>query len=145
MTIYTIGFAGKSGREFFELLKQHGIKRLIDIRLNNSSQLSAYTKSDSLPYFLEEICGAEYVHEPLLAPTAEILDARKKHKGKWEDYETAFGKLMEEREIEHRIDPDLFGVPAVMLCSEATPEHCHRRLVAEYLQEKWGGVEIVHL
>jgi uncharacterized protein (DUF488 family) len=145
MTIYTIGFAGKSGREFFETLKRHGIKRLIDIRLNNSSQLSAYTKSDSLPYFLEEICGAEYVHEPLLAPTADILDARKKHKGTWQAYETAFLALMQQREIETRIQPALFDVPAVMLCSESTPEHCHRRLVAEYLQQHWADVTIIHL
>jgi uncharacterized protein YeaO (DUF488 family) len=94
---------------------------------------------------LRELCHADYVHEPLLAPTQELLDSYKKHKGRWEDYERAFLALMAERHIEDRIDRQLFAMPTVLLCSEATAEHCHRRLVLEYLREKWGDLEIIHL
>jgi uncharacterized protein (DUF488 family) len=113
--------------------------------LNNVSQLAGFTKRDDLEFFLREICGADYVHEPLLAPTQEMLDAYKKEKGDWSDYERKFLSLMAERKIEQRIAPDLFAGRAVLLCSEPTPEHCHRRLVAEYLQKHWGELQIHHL
>lgn len=145
MLVYTIGFTKKKAAEFFEILKRHGIKRLVDIRLNNSSQLAGFTKSGDLQYFLKEICGAEYLHEALLAPSKEILDYYKKNKGDWEEYERMFIKLLAERRIEEKIGPDLFAVPTVLLCSEPTAEHCHRRLVLEYLKNKWGDMDIVHL
>jgi uncharacterized protein (DUF488 family) len=145
MEIYTIGFTQKKAADFFGILNQAGIKRLIDVRLNNVSQLAAFTKKDDLAYFLRQLCGADYVHEPLLAPTEEILNAYKKSKGQWSDYENSFTQLMAERQIEEKIDPRLFDVPTVLLCSEPTPEHCHRRLVAEYLQSKWGNLTIKHL
>ncbi len=91
------------------------------------------------------ICHADYQHEPLLAPTQDILDAFKKEKGAWEVYEQRFLALMRERRIEERIARNRFDIPTVLLCSEATPEHCHRRLVAEYLREHWGDVTITHL
>lgn len=94
---------------------------------------------------MRELCHAEYVHEPLLAPTQEMLDEYKKRKGSWQVYERRFLALMSERRIEERINPKLFNAQTVLLCSEATAEHCHRRLVLEYLQSKWGGVSIVHL
>ena len=129
-----------------DYLKANGIRRLLDIRLNNTSQLASPLPSATIwPTFLRELCGAEYLHEPMLAPTQTMLDAFKKNGGDWEDYETQFLALMREREIETYIKPDVFDVPTVMLCSEATPEHCHRRLVAEYLREKWGGLDIKHL
>ena len=115
------------------------------MRLNNSSQLAGFSKRDDLAYFLRELCHAEYMHEPLLAPTQDLLDEFKKRKGSWEEYERRFLALMSERRIEARISRDLFNVPTVLLCSEATAEHCHRRLVLEYLQAKWGGLSIVHL
>lgn len=115
------------------------------MRLNNVSQLAGFTKRDDLAFFLREVCGAEYVHEPLLAPTQAMLDSYKKAKGAWEDYETKFLGLMAERKIEEKIDKALFNVPAVLLCSEPTPENCHRRLVVEYLQEKWGDLRCTHL
>ena len=121
------------------------IKQLLDIRLNNSSQLAGFAKKQDLAYFLEEICGATYRHEPLLAPTQEMLDQYKKQKGDWQVYEKEFLALMAERKIEEQISPALFDVPTVMLCSELTAEHCHRRLVAEYLQEHWGNIRITHL
>ena len=145
MEVYTIGFTKKNAREFFGRLKQAGIRRLVDIRLNNVSQLAGFTKKEDLRFFLAEVCGAEYVHEPRLAPTQTILDDYKKRKGSWQDYETQFLRLMEERCIEHALDRSLLDRPTVLLCSEPEPDCCHRRLVAEYLRERWGNIEIVHL
>jgi uncharacterized protein (DUF488 family) len=145
MELFTIGFTKKTAAEFFGLLRRHGIKRLVDVRLNNVSQLAGFTKREDLQFFLKEICGAEYVHEPLLAPTQALLDAYKKAKGSWQDYAKKFLQLMTERKIEERIERSLFQVPAVLLCSEPTPEHCHRRLVVEYLQGKWHEVQAKHL
>lgn len=144
MEIHTIGFAQKTAEQFFGALKQAGIRRLIDIRLNNTSQLARFTRRDDLPYFLSELCGIEYVHELLLAPTREILDAYKKEKGGWEDYERDFKALLRKRKVEQAVSPELFSTRSVLLCSESEPEHCHRRLVAEYLREKWRDVVIHH-
>jgi uncharacterized protein (DUF488 family) len=143
--IYTIGFTKKSAEQFFGALRKAGIKRLIDIRLNNSSQLAGFTKQDDLAFFLKEICGAEYVHELILAPTKEILDGYKKGEITWEEYERRFNSLLAERKVEEKIDRKLFGVHTVFLCSEPKPDKCHRRLVAEYLSKEWGNVDIHHL
>ena len=145
MEVYTVGFTKKTAAQFFGSLKQAGIKRLIDVRLNNSSQLAGFAKKEDLRFFLREICHIEYLHEPLLAPTPDMLDAYKKHKGSWADYEQRFLALMRWRKIEERIDARLFDIPTVLLCSEPTAEHCHRRLVLEYLQDKWGSLNIIHL
>mgnify|MGYP000147264967 CR=1 FL=1 len=145
MEIYTIGFTKKSAKEFFNALRKAGIKRLIDIRLSNSSQLAGFAKRDDLAFFLRELCDAEYMHKPILAPTKEILDGYKKKIIGWEEYEQRFKKLMADRKVEEVIDKDLFNVPAVLLCSEPKPDKCHRRLVAEYLRDKWGGLKIIHL
>jgi uncharacterized protein (DUF488 family) len=145
MAVYTIGFTKKSAAEFFGALKRAGVKRLLDVRLSNSSQLAAFTKKDDFAYFLQEILGADYKHEPLLAPTRELLDRYKKQRGSWHDYEVAFLELMKQRGIESRLDRALFDGPTVLLCSEATAERCHRRLVLEYLRDHWGKLEIVHL
>lgn len=145
MEVFTIGFTKRSAADFFGALKRAGIERLVDVRLNNSSQLAAFTKRDDLPYFLHEICGAGYVHEPLLAPTQEMLDAYKKRKGSWQEYERLFLQLMADRGIEKQIGRDLFAVPTVLLCSEPTAEHCHRRLVCEYLQQMWSNLTVTHL
>ena len=145
MEIYSIGFTQKSASQFFGTLKGHGIERLLDVRLNNTSQLAAFAKQADLAYFLREICGAAYEHEPLLAPTQEMLDAYKKHKGGWDTYEEAFLALMRARKIESALDKESFARKTVLLCSEPTAEHCHRRLVLEYLQRRWEDVEIHHL
>ncbi len=145
MEVYTIGFAKKSAAAFFDALKQAGIARLVDIRLNNSSQLAGFTKRDDLPYFLREICGAEYRHEPLLAPTQELIDAYRKARGSWQDFERAFLDLMARRRVESAFSRDLFGVPTVLLCSEPTADRCHRRLVVDYLRRSWGDLTPVHL
>jgi uncharacterized protein (DUF488 family) len=143
--IYTIGFTKRSASGFFGALKDAGIKRLIDVRLNNSSQLAGFTKRDDLAYFLRAICGADYVHELLLAPEQHLFDAYRKNKGSWEEYERRFLELMESRRVEQVLDRGLFSGPSVLLCSEATAEHCHRRLVAEYLQAHWVDITIRHL
>jgi len=144
ITLFTIGFAKKPARDFFEILKQAGVKKLVDIRLNNVSQLAGFTKKNDLAYFLREIAGIDYVHKPDLAPTKEILDGYKKKTLNWTGYEERFSKLMEGRQIENHVTPgEMDG--ACLLCSEPKADKCHRRLVAEYLRAKWGDVEIRHL
>jgi uncharacterized protein YeaO (DUF488 family) len=113
--------------------------------LNNVSQLAGFSKREDLQFFLKEICAAEYIHEPLLAPTQEMLDAYKKEGGAWPEYEMQFMDLMAKRKIEDVIDPSLFETPTTLLCSEPTAENCHRRLVVEYLQKKWNNVNVKHL
>ena len=126
-------------------MKRAGIERLLDVRLNNTSQLAGFAKREDLEFFLRQICGASYVHDPLLAPTQDMLDAYKKNKGSWAEYETRFLSLMAEREIEKRLEKSLFAAPTALLCSEPTAEHCHRRLILDYLREKWGDFTISHL
>lgn len=145
MEVFTIGFTQCNAEDFFGRLKSAGIKRLLDVRLNNISQLAGFAKRDDLAYFLSELCGAEYCHEKQLAPTQELLDSYKKRDIGWEDYECCFLALMAERKIEEKFSDGIFNVPTALLCSEATAEHCHRRLVLEYLQRHWGKFVITHL
>lgn len=146
MEIYTIGFTQTTAERFFGRLRSAGVKRLLDVRLNNRSQLAGFAKSKDLPFFLRELCGASYEHATILAPSQEILDAYKKRKDmSWSDYEERFLALMRERAVERRLDPSSFRTPTALLCSEATPEHCHRRLVVEYLAQHWPDVRAVHL
>jgi uncharacterized protein (DUF488 family) len=144
MKIFTIGFTKKSAETFFGRLKASGAKRLVDVRLNNVSQLAGFAKRDDLRYFTSAICNMDYAHLTLLAPTQDILDAYKKQKGDWDLYEKQFLDLMRERKIEEKAPRELLD-GGCLLCSEEKPHHCHRRLVAEYLKEKWGGVEIEHI
>ncbi|HET7445778.1 MAG TPA: DUF488 domain-containing protein [Solirubrobacterales bacterium] len=146
MEIFTIGFTRTTAENFFGRLRENGIERLLDVRLHNRSQLAGFAKERDLAYFLRELVGAEYEHAPLLAPTQEILDAYKK-KGAmpWAEYERRFNDLITARRIEVELDRAGFERRTVLLCSEDTPEHCHRRLVAEYLADHWGEVRIVHL
>jgi uncharacterized protein (DUF488 family) len=144
MEIYTIGFTKKSAQEFFELLKASRITRLIDVRLHNTSQLAAFTKKGDLEYFLQAICGIEYVHEPLLAPTGDLLAAYQSQRD-WKSYAKQFLILLRDRQVEKRISKDLFAGRTVLLCSEADADHCHRLIVAQYLRRHWGDIKIVHL
>jgi uncharacterized protein (DUF488 family) len=145
MEVYSIGFTKKSAEQFFGILKKQGIQCLLDVRLNNVSQLAGFAKRDDLRYFFHQICNAEYIHQPLLAPTQEMLDDYKKRKGSWQDYERQFLGLMAQREIESKLDRAIFLRPTVLLCSELKPDRCHRRLVLEYLAAKWGDLQAVHL
>jgi uncharacterized protein (DUF488 family) len=144
MTIYTIGFTRSSAESFFTRLQRAGVRRLIDVRLNNISQLAGFAKKDDLAFFLRTICGIPYEHHPELAPTQELLDFYRKDGGAWSDYERRFTDLIAGRSIETALSREALD-GACLLCSEDKPTHCHRRLVAEYLRERWGGVEIVHL
>jgi len=144
MKVFTIGFTKKSAREFFTLLAASGAKRLVDVRLNNSSQLAGFSKRDDLEYFLGAICQMDYLHLPELAPTQEILDAYKNKQMDWPAYEQAFLQLLRERRVEERIAREVLD-GSVLLCSEPKPEKCHRRLVAEYFQRAWGNLDIEHL
>ena len=143
--IHTIGFTKKTAQEFFETLRRAGIRRLVDVRLNNVSQLAGFAKKPDLEFFLREICDADYVHELKLAPQDEDLKAIRDGKLRWQEYEKRYLTLLRERSVERTVPRQLFDKPAVLLCSEATPEQCHRRLAAEYLAKAWGDLEIVHL
>jgi len=143
--VYTIGFTKKTAAEFFGALRQAGVKRLLDVRLKNTSQLAGFTRREDLPFFLRELCRAEYEHEPLLAPTAELLTDYRKRRADWEEYKERFLGLMAERRVEDRIERRLFDVRTALLCSEPTADRCHRRLVLEFLGSKWGNMQMVHL
>ena len=142
--LFTIGFTKKTAEYFFNQLCERGVKRILDVRLNNVSQLAGFAKRDDLRYFLKKICSIDYICIPELAPTKEIMDAYKKDKGAWSVYEKRFLTLMSNRRIEERLSKDILD-GGCLLCSEDKPDRCHRRLVAEYLNDKWGGIEVKHI
>jgi len=144
MKIFTIGFTKKSAEQFFTALSTSGVQRVADVRLNNISQLAGFSKRDDLRYFLRTIGEIDYVHLPELAPEAEMLEAYRSGALDWAGYEASFTGLIRKRQVEACLDPAMLD-HSCLLCSEATPEHCHRRIVAEYLQAKWNDVEVVHL
>jgi uncharacterized protein (DUF488 family) len=144
MNIYTIGFTKKSAERFFGLLRGSGASALVDVRLNNVSQLAGFAKRDDLRYFLREVCGMAYSHRLDLAPTQSLLDDYKKHGADWTAYERGFLELMQQRRVEETVPRESLD-NAVLLCSEDKPHHCHRRLAGEYLARRWGGVTIEHL
>jgi uncharacterized protein (DUF488 family) len=141
---FTIGFTGKSAKEFFSLLEENNIKNLIDVRLNNVSQLAAFAKKDDLEFFLKKILSCEYTHRPDLAPTEIIL---KNYKAKiiiWDVYTNEYIELLNSRNIISYLKKDEI-INSVFLCSEHQPKYCHRRLLVEYLQKQWNDLEIIHL
>lgn len=144
MRLYTIGFTKKSASQFFETLRAAGAARVVDVRLNNVSQLAGFAKKQDLAYFLDKICTIQYRHIPLLAPTQQMLDSYKKHGGEWAEYERQFLQLMKERRIEISWAQELRDADC-LLCSEEKPDHCHRRLVAEYLAVHHEDIRIQHL
>jgi uncharacterized protein (DUF488 family) len=145
MKLFTIGFTKKSAEVFFTRLQDAGVKRIVDVRLNNVSQLAGFSKKEDLRYFARAICNIDYVHIPDLAPTAAILDPYKNGKhADWDLYQEQFLELMRARKVERTLSPDLLN-GACLLCSEESPHHCHRRLVAEYLRDAWNDVDIEHI
>ena len=144
MRLYTIGFTQKNAEQFFTALSAAGVRRVVDVRLNNTSQLAAFTKRTDLPYFLRRIGGIDYLHLPALAPSHAIFAALKKRGGTWDDYAPAFIALLDERRVAEQIAPQIIDGDC-LLCSEATPDQCHRRLVVEYLRERDRSIEIHHL
>lgn len=147
MEIYTIGFTKKSAKDFFELIGINKIQILIDIRLNNQSQLAGFTKGRDLEYFLKNLCNCNYEHLPMLAPTKQLLDNYKHNKIKWSEYETIFNGIIKERKIDEIFSAKFAYYNKVcLLCSESEPDNCHRRLVAEYLKDKLSfNIEIKHI
>ena len=144
MKLSTIGFTKKTAQRFFDLIKDSGARRVVDVRVNNVSQLAGFAKRDDLKFFLQEICNVDYVHVVDLAPTKEMLDDYKKEHKDWSRYEKEFLDLMEQRKIERQISEEDIA-DGCLLCSEDKPHHCHRRLVAEYLNDHWGKITINHL
>lgn len=144
LRLLTIGFTRKNAERFFTLLREAGVRRVVDVRLNNSSQLAGFAKRDDLRFLLEEVAGIEYVHLPELAPDLPMLDAYKKQKGSWGDYERRFLALMAERQIERTVAPQLRDGDC-LLCSEHEPDRCHRRLVLEHLQRADVAIDVTHL
>lgn len=143
--VSTIGFTRSTAERFFGRLMQAGVRRVIDVRLHNTSQLAGFAKADDLAWFLRALGGIDYAHEPLLAPTEDMLTRFKKERGDWAAYEREFRDLIAARRIEARLIPE--GLDhACLLCSEATPHHCHRRVVVDYLNDAWGGrLDVRHL
>lgn len=146
MSVYTIGFTKKNAKIFFNFLKEAKIDKLIDVRLNNVSQLAGFAKKDDLEFFLNELCnGAKYIHTPELAPTKEMLSLYRKGETSWEKYEIEFLDLMLKRDIQNKFKPSFFD-NSCLLCSEHEPHNCHRKLVVDYLNKHWKTkLEVIHL
>ncbi|MFM8323109.1 MAG: DUF488 family protein [Chloroflexota bacterium] len=147
MKLYTIGFTQKTAGQFFELLRQHGVRRVIDVRLRPNGRLSGFARKDDLPYLLDRLVdGCQYLHRLDLAPTNEMLDQRRKGGGDWQAYLEEYQHQLDQRRALDGLDRASFErLPSCLLCSEAEPEQCHRRLLAERLLQSWGDVEIIHL
>lgn len=145
MRLYTIGFTRKTAERFFGLLREHGVGRLVDVRLRPDGQLAGFARRADLPYFLTHLAACDYRHLPSLAPAADILDGyRTDHD--WDRYVARFEALMDERAVPRSLDQAAFrDRVCCLLCSEATPERCHRRLIAERLARVWQEVEVIHL
>jgi len=144
MTLYTIGSGKKSAREFFTLLQQNGVRRLIDIRLNNTSQLAGFTKKVDLEYFLKAIADIDYIHMPEFAPTEKLLEGYKSKKISWLEYEDEYFRILEVRQTLDKLSYNFFE-SSCLLCSEPTAKQCHRRLLAEYLKERIADLKVIHL
>lgn len=144
MNIYSIGFTQKKAEDFFNLIRNNEVKTLVDVRLNNTSQLSGFAKRDDLKFFLKELCNCDYIHVPDLAPTKEILKPYQDKKITWQQYEDNFLNLMAKRNIEKYIDSKFLD-EGCLLCSEHEPHFCHRRLVIEYLQKYDESISVNHL
>jgi len=146
MDVFSIGLSGRGPESFFGALRDAEVKRVLDVRLHNTSNLAGYGKAAHLPYFLRELCGAEYEHDPLLAPSPELFDGLKKSRTlSWDAYECGIRELMASRRIEERLDTGAFAVRTALLCACAEADRCHRRIVLEHLDAAWGSLDITHL
>jgi len=144
MTIYTIGFTKKSAEEFFELLIKNNISKVIDIRLNNASQLAGFAKGRDLKYLLPKVGSIKYSHLLDFAPTKELLDGYKNGTIPWSQYEIEYEKIISSRNALSKIDPNEL-TDSCFLCSEHEPEFCHRRLLAEAFKKMYPHFNIIHL
>ena len=145
MKTFTIGFTQKPAKHFFSLIKDNNVSRIIDVRLNTSSQLAGFAKKTDLAYFLKELCAADYIHLPDLTPTKPMLDAYKNKAITWDNYADKFINLMIQRHIETTVNKSILD-NGCLLCSEHEPHQCHRRLVVDYLNKQWdSSINVVHL
>jgi uncharacterized protein (DUF488 family) len=142
--LYTIGFTGKSAQEFFELLEQNNVKKIIDTRISNNSQLSGFAKGRDLEFFAKRLCGISYTHKLDFAPTKELLGKYRKKEISWEAYTEDYLNLLEMRNIKETVEVESLH-ECCLLCSEHAPQKCHRRLLAEYLQAANPNIQIIHL
>jgi uncharacterized protein (DUF488 family) len=145
LQVATIGFTGKDAQTFFELLKSAKVRTVLDIRLNNTSQLAGFAKKQDLPYFLDKLCDAAYVEMPELAPEPDLFKRYQAKQLAWDEFTAEYIELIAKRRVESNLDIDLFH-SACLLCSEHLPHHCHRRLAVEYLNSQWNSrMTITHL
>ncbi|MEK6351400.1 MAG: DUF488 domain-containing protein [Burkholderia cenocepacia] len=145
MNVSTIGFTNKSAEKFFGLLRKADVRAVLDVRLNNTSQLAGFTKKDDLKFFLSEILGAQFIELRDLAPEKEMLKRYQKKELSWDQYATQYIELLAKRRIESNLDISLFD-KGCLLCSEDTPHYCHRRLAVEYLNSRWDNrLKVTHL
>ena len=142
--LYTIGFTGKSAQKFFELLEKNGVKKIVDTRISNNSQLSGFAKGQDLAFFARRIANIDYEHNLEFAPTRELLDSYRKKELTWEAYTVEYLKLLQARDLKNTVDVSRLH-ESCLLCSEHSPEKCHRRLLAEYLQAIDPEIQIIHL
>lgn len=145
ITLFTIGFTKKSAESFFGLLRKNNVKKLVDVRISNSSQLAGFAKGKDLEFFVKEICHVPYQHITDFAPTKELLDKWHKQEVTWEEYVVIYNSLLKERGVLRKYGVNQFD-GACFLCSEETPDNCHRRLLAEFMKKHSAeDVRIVHL
>lgn len=144
MTLYTIGFSGKSAEQFFDILATNAVRRVLDVRLNNTSQLAGFSKRDDLRFFLSRVANVGYMHLPQFAPSDALLKAYRSRTIDWDEYEHRYLALLGERNELASMDPSVFE-SGCLLCSEASPDHCHRRLLAEYIAVRLPDVHVIHL
>jgi len=145
MDLFTIGFTQKTAQEFFGLLRKAGIRRVLDIRLSNSSQLAGFTKSQDLAFFLKELCGADYVHEPLLAPTRELMERYRGKQISRAEFRSAYLRLIGQRHAIDQMERRILEGPTALLCAEVKAEDCHRSFAAEGIAKRWPDIHPVHL
>ena len=142
--LYTIGFTGKSAETFFNLLKNNAVSRIVDTRINNTSQLAGYAKAADLAFFAKSIGNMDYTHKIDFAPTKDLLADYRKKKITWDNYKIEYLNLLDSRKIADKLHVEELHQHC-LLCSEHTPDKCHRRLLAEYFQHRFGQIEIIHL
>lgn len=142
--LYTIGFTGKPAEKFFNLLTSSGVRKIVDTRINNVSQLAGFAKGSDLKFFAKEIGDISYEHNIDFAPTKELLTRYRNKKMTWQEYEIEYLNLLDMRKIAAKTDIEKLHENC-LLCSEHTPEKCHRRLLAEYLKHVKNDIEIIHL
>jgi uncharacterized protein YeaO (DUF488 family) len=142
--LYTIGFTGKSAEQFFSLLKESKASRLIDIRINRTSQLAGFAKEQDLKFLVPELTNMDYVVREELAPTKDLLASYRKKEIAWDEFAENYQHLLKNRLVHNAFSLEDFS-NSILLCSEKEPEKCHRTLLANALIEQFPSLEIINL